>query len=158
MDEAVGHWLAQEEDGYAVADPEHGLKEEASVRERSLGCMMADLQQATAIQEGLAEQRLALEWGQTLFGRMLQVWTQLERHERLSYEDKVRLQVRMLDDATASLWHLHKAFVGTRRLLKHHQGDLQPHARGRSSPTRCVQRTAAPGKPQHLPRRPRHIS
>ena len=99
------------------------------MKARSTASSIADLQQAAAIQENLAHQRLALDWGQTLFGQLLRAWTQLETHETLAYEDKLRFQVDLLEDATVSLWDLHQAFVSTKRLLKKHQRQLQRYAR-----------------------------
>jgi hypothetical protein len=58
------------------------------------------------------------------------VWCQLEAFEAMAYEQKVAAQVRTLDEATGSLWHLHKALVATRRQLERHQRDLHRHAAG----------------------------
>lgn len=120
--------------------------------------MIADLEEAAAIQQGFAHQRLALEWGQTLFGKLARAWMAIEAYESFAYEDKVALQVGVLDEATASLWHLHKAFVGTRRLLKRHQQDLRVPGDEKSPAIRQVQHTSAPGKAPHLPRRQRRVS
>jgi hypothetical protein len=87
----------------------------------SVGHSVADLTEAAAIQAEVAHDRLALEWGHIVVIRLLRVWKQLETHEALAYEDKVAAQVRILDEATSSLWHLHKALVRTSRKLKAHQ-------------------------------------
>jgi hypothetical protein len=86
---------------------------------------VADLTEAAAIQAGVAHDRLALEWGYIVLTRLLRVWKQLETHEALAYEDKVAAQVRILDEATSSLWHLHKALVRTSRTLKAHHQQLK---------------------------------
>jgi hypothetical protein len=57
--------------------------------------------------------------------RLLKVWKQLEAHDAMAYEDKVAAQVHILDEATSSLWHLHKALVRTNRTLKAHQQQLK---------------------------------
>jgi hypothetical protein len=43
----------------------------------------------------------------------------------MAYEDKVAAQVHVLEEATSSLWHLHKALVRTNRTLKAHQHELK---------------------------------
>jgi hypothetical protein len=53
------------------------------------------------------------------------MWKQLEAHDALAYEDKVAAQMLILDEATSSLWHLHKALVRTNRTLKAHQQQLK---------------------------------
>jgi hypothetical protein len=52
----------------------------------------------------------------------------------MAYEDKVAAQVRTLDEATGSLWHLHKALVATRRQLQGHRPHLQRHVPRSKSP------------------------
>jgi len=62
---------------------------------------------------------------------------QIEILETLAYEDKVTAQVRTLEEATSSLWHLHHSLVATRRLLKRHQQSLRLYQRsdGKQAPT-----------------------
>jgi hypothetical protein len=86
---------------------------------------VADLTEAVAIQAEVAHERLALEWGHIVVTRLLKVWKQLEAHDTLAYEDKVAAQVHILDEATSSLWHLHKALVRTNRTLKAHHQQLR---------------------------------
>jgi hypothetical protein len=57
--------------------------------------------------------------------RLLKVWKHLEAQDALAYEDKVAAQMRILDEATSSLWHLHRALVRTNRTLKAHQQQLK---------------------------------
>jgi hypothetical protein len=57
--------------------------------------------------------------------RLLRVWKQLEAQDGLAYEDKVAAQLHVLEEATSSLWHLHKALVRTNRTLKAHQQQLK---------------------------------
>jgi len=128
------------------------------MEEDHIAGMIADLEEAAAIQQGFAHQRLALEWGQSLFGKLARAWMATEAHESFAYEDKVALQVHVLDEATASLWHLHKTFVGTRRLLQRHQRDLHGPGDGTAPAMRRIQPTSASSKAPHLPRRQRRVS
>jgi len=91
----------------------------------SVGQTVADLTEAVAIQAEVAHDRLALEWAHIVVARLLKVWKQLEVPDTLAYEDKVAAQVHILDEATSSLWHLHKALVRTNRTLKAHQQQLK---------------------------------
>jgi hypothetical protein len=91
------------------------------MEQQSAGQSVADLTEAVAVQAEVAHDRLALEWGHIVVNRLLKVWKQLEAPDTLAYEDKVAAQVRILDEATSSLWHLHKALVRTSRTLKAHQ-------------------------------------
>jgi creatinine amidohydrolase/Fe(II)-dependent formamide hydrolase-like protein len=86
---------------------------------------VANLTEAAAIQAEVAHDRLALEWGHIVVTRLLKVWRQLEAQDALAYEDKVAAQVHVLEEATSSLWHLHKALVRTNRTLKAHQQQLK---------------------------------
>jgi hypothetical protein len=89
------------------------------------GRVVAELTEAAALQAEVAHDRLALEWAQIVITRLLNISKQLEVHEMLAYEDKVMAQVRILDEATSSLWHLHKALLRTNRRLKAHQQQLK---------------------------------
>ena len=84
------------------------------------GDALTDLAEAAAIQGELVQHRLALEWTKTLLDRMLRNWMQLETCEGIAYEDKVSTQVNMVDEATDTLWHLHKDLGRFSRLLKDH--------------------------------------
>ena len=86
---------------------------------------IADLVEAAILQEEFAQRRWALEWGERTFAQLVRIWNHIETHETLAYEDKVSAQIRVLDEATSTLWRLHKALVHTRRLLKQHQRDLR---------------------------------
>jgi hypothetical protein len=85
---------------------------------------LADLAEAAAIQDELVQHRLALEWAKTLLDRLLRNWMQLETYEGIAYEDKVKSQVSLLDEATASLSHLHKTLGRFSHQLKAHQRHL----------------------------------
>lgn len=98
---------------------------EKYLEQQRVGHVVADLTEAVAIQAEVAHDRLALEWGHIVVTRLLKVWKQLEAHDALAYEDKVAAQVHILDEATSSLWHLHKALVRTSRTLKAHQQELK---------------------------------
>ena len=87
--------------------------------------LLADLTQGITIQEEFVQHRLAIEWTRTVIDRLLNKWRQLEAHEGIAYEDKLTSQVNVLDDATASLWHLHKTLGRFSRLLKNHQQHLR---------------------------------
>jgi hypothetical protein len=86
---------------------------------------IAELAEAAALQTELAHQRLALEWGHMMLTHVVQLWGQLEALEAVAYEDKVTAQVRMLDEATGSLWRLHKVLAHTRRVLQQHRRRLR---------------------------------
>ena len=81
---------------------------------------LARLTQGIAIQEEFVQHRLAIEWTRSVIDRLLHKWMELEVHEGMAYEDKLTSQVNMLDDATASLWHLHKTLGRFSRMLKTH--------------------------------------
>jgi hypothetical protein len=85
---------------------------------------LADLAEAVAIQDELVQHRLALEWAKTLLDRLLRNWMQLETYEGIAYEDKVKSQVSLLGEATASLSHLHKTLGRFSHQLKDHQRHL----------------------------------
>ena len=84
-----------------------------------------EIAEGEAIQAELASQRLALEWAQKLFTQLVHTWNSLEKYEPLAYEDKVAVQTRVLDEATASLCHLHKRLVQAGRILKSHRKHLR---------------------------------
>lgn len=86
---------------------------------------IAELAEAAALQEEVAQDRLALEWGQLLFTQLVRLWDCIEGHETLAYEDKVSAQIRVLDEATSTLWRLHRTLAQTRHLLKQHQQNLR---------------------------------
>ena len=83
-----------------------------------------ELAAGEAIQAELGGQRMALEWGQRLFTQLVNTWTVLDSYEALAYEDKVAVQMRVLDEATTSLWHLHKRLLHANRMLKIHRKQL----------------------------------
>ena len=83
-----------------------------------------ELAEGAAIQAELVGHRMTLEWGQKLFTQLATTWVALEQYEGLAYEDKVAVQTRVLDEATASLWHLHKRLVQAHRMLKSHRKHL----------------------------------
>jgi hypothetical protein len=95
------------------------------MEQQSVDQAVADLTEAVAVQAEVAHDRLALEWGYIVVTRFLKVWNQLEAPDGLAYEDKVAAQVRIIDEATSSLWHLHRALVRTGRTLKNHQQQLE---------------------------------
>jgi hypothetical protein len=98
---------------------------EQSMEQPCGGQTVSDLTEAVAIQAEVAHDRLALEWGHIVVTRLLKVWKQLEAQDGLAYEDKVVAQVHVLEEATSSLWHLHKALVRTNRTLKAHRQQLK---------------------------------
>ena len=83
-----------------------------------------ELAEGEAIQAELVGHRMTLEWGQKLFTQLVSTWTVLDTAETLAYEDKVAIQMRVLEEATASLWHLHKRLVQANRMLKSHRKHL----------------------------------
>jgi hypothetical protein len=82
---------------------------------------IAELAEAAALQAEIMQHRLALEWGQLVFSRAVQLWNDIEAHEALAYEDKVVAQIHMLDEASGSLWRLQKMLAHTRRVLQRHR-------------------------------------
>ena len=98
---------------------------EKDMEQESVDQSIADLTEAVAVQAEVAHDRLALEWGHIVVARLLKVWKQLEAPDGLAYEDKVAAQVRIIDESTSSLWHLHRALVRTSRTLKGHQQQLK---------------------------------
>jgi hypothetical protein len=86
---------------------------------------IAELAEAAALQAEIRHHRLALEWGQMVFTRAVQLWNDIEAHEALAYEDKVVAQVHMLDEATDSLCRLQKMLAQSRRVLQRHRRHLQ---------------------------------
>jgi hypothetical protein len=88
------------------------------------GDTLTHLAEAEAIQDELVQHRLALEWAKTLLDRLLRNWMQLETVEGIAYEDKVLSQASILNEATASLSHLHKTLGRFSRQLKAHQRRL----------------------------------
>jgi hypothetical protein len=93
--------------------------------EQVSGQVMAALAEATAIQTEVAHQRLALMWAQMIFDQLLKVWSHIEDHETLAYEDKVGVQVGLLQQASTNLWHFQRELARTCRLLKDHQRQLK---------------------------------
>ncbi len=82
---------------------------------------IAELVEAAALQAEITQHRLALEWGQVVFTRAVQLWNDIEAHEALAYEDKVAAQVHMLDEAMGSLNRLQKTLAHTRCVLQRHR-------------------------------------
>jgi hypothetical protein len=108
---------------------------------------IAALTTAAAVQAQAAGQHLLFEWGQAVLQRLHSVWLQMEAFEAMAYEDKVAAQVRTLDEAAGSLWHLRQALVTARRQLRRHQRELHrraPHIRRQQTGNR----TSTPGSPR----------
>jgi hypothetical protein len=99
-------------------------EEETSMKELTAEQAIDELAEGVAIQAELVGHRMALEWGQKLFTQLVSTWMTLESSEALAYEDKVAVQMRVLDEATANLWHLHKRLAQANRALKHHGKQL----------------------------------
>jgi hypothetical protein len=95
------------------------------MKQHGLEHAVAELVEAAALQDEITQHRLALEWGQVVFTRAVQLWDDIEAHEALAYEDKVMAQVHMLDEASGSLWRLQKMLVHTRRVLQRHRQRLR---------------------------------
>jgi hypothetical protein len=106
------------------------------MRADHLQSVMVELTAAAQVQAEVSSQRLLFEWGQNMMERLRGVWEHIENLDTLAYEDKVTAQVRTLEEATSSLWHLHHSLVATRRLLKDHQQHLRLYQRhdGKQSP------------------------
>ena len=91
------------------------------MKEHGFEHAIAELAEAAALQAEITQHRLALEWGQMVFSRAVQLWDDIEAHEALAYEDKVVAQVHMLDEASGSLLRLQKMLAHTRRMLQRHR-------------------------------------
>jgi hypothetical protein len=91
---------------------------------QSSGNALEDLTEAVSIQDELVHHRLALEWAKTILDRLLRIWMQLENCEGIAYEDKVKSQVNLLDEATVSLSHLPRTLGRFSHQLKGHQRHL----------------------------------
>jgi hypothetical protein len=105
--------------------------------EYSSGEAMAALTDATVIQTEVAHQRLAFMWAQMVFDQLLEVWSHIEDHETLAYEDKVGVQVGLLQQASTNLWRFQRELARTCRLLRDHQRQLKRPGvpQGQPSPT-----------------------
>jgi ABC-type uncharacterized transport system fused permease/ATPase subunit len=88
------------------------------------GDSLTNLAEAVAIQDELVQHRLALEWAKTLLDRLLRNWMQLETYEGIAYEDKVRSQVNLVNEAVTNLSDLHKTLGRFSHQLKDHQRHL----------------------------------
>jgi hypothetical protein len=88
------------------------------------GDTLTDLAEAAAIQDELVQHRLAIEWANTLLDRLLRNWMQLETYEGIAYEDKVRSQVTLVNEAMTSLSDLQKTLGRFSQQLKDHQRHL----------------------------------
>ena len=95
------------------------------MREQSPARIIADLIEGADIQAKLTDQRLLLEWGETLLRESRCVWDQIESHETVAYEDKVAAQIRVMQEVSQSLWHLYKQLARTHRQLKGHRQHLR---------------------------------
>jgi hypothetical protein len=95
---------------------------------QDLGDTLTDLAEAAAIQDELVQHRLGIEWAKTLLDRLLRTWMQLETHEEMAYEDKVRSQVILVNEAMTSLSDLHKTLGRFSHQLKDHQRQLSQKA------------------------------
>jgi hypothetical protein len=100
------------------------IPEEGSMEERRVDDTLIDLAEAAAIQDELVQHRLGIEWAKTLLDRLLRTWMQLETHEGMAYEDKVRSQVILVNEAMTSLSDLQKALGRFSQQLKSHQRQL----------------------------------
>jgi hypothetical protein len=88
------------------------------------GDSLTNLAEAVAIQDELVQHRLALEWAKTLLDRLLRNWMQLETNEEIAYEDKVKSQLNLVNEATATLSDLHNTLGRFSQQLKTHQRQL----------------------------------
>jgi hypothetical protein len=98
--------------------------EDTLVKDLTAEQAIDELIEGEAIQAELVGHRMTLEWGHKLFTQLVKTWTVLDTYETLAYEDKVAVQMRVLEEATSSLWHLHKRLVQANRMLKSHRKQL----------------------------------
>ena len=90
------------------------------MKEQHAGDTLMELTEAAAIQDELVQHRLGIEWAKTLLDRLLRTWMQLETHEEMAYEDKVRSQVILVNEAMTSLSDLHKTWDVSAPVKGHH--------------------------------------
>jgi hypothetical protein len=109
---------------YQPSSKQDMAEEKIQMKELTTDEAIDELAEGVAIQAELVGHRMTLEWGQKLFTQLVSTWTTLEQCEGLAYEDKVAVQMRVLDEATGSLWHLHKRLVQANRMLKGHRKQL----------------------------------
>ena len=95
------------------------------MEEYGSGGAIAALTDAAVIQTEVTHQRLALMWAQMVFDQVLEVWSHIEDHETLAYEDKVGIQVGLLQRASTDLWRFQRELARTCRLLRDHQRQLK---------------------------------
>ena len=98
------------------------------MKEQHAGDTLMQLTEAAAIQDELVQHRLGIEWAKTLLDRLLRTWMQLETHEGMAYEDKVRSQVILVNEAMTSLSDLHKTLGRFSHQLKDHHRHLSQMA------------------------------
>jgi hypothetical protein len=99
--------------------------EEAYMKQQGLEQAIPALTEAASRQEEVAAIQLALAWGRHMTTQGLLLLQQLEMDEALAYEDKVAVQLAVLQEATESFWLLHKTLRATCRRLRAHQRDLR---------------------------------
>jgi hypothetical protein len=102
--------------------------EEGNMEGQDRGDTLTDLAEAAAIQDELVQHRLGIEWAKTLLDRLLRNWMQLETYEGIAYEDKVRSQVTLVNEAMTSLSDLHKTLGRFSQQLKDHHRQLSQKA------------------------------
>ena len=95
------------------------------MKEQGLDHAIVALTEAASRQEEVAAVQLMRTCGRHMITQSLLLFQQLETDEALADEDKVGVQLRVLQEASESLWHLHKRLSHTSRCLKAHQRDLQ---------------------------------
>jgi hypothetical protein len=99
--------------------------EETEMKQQGLEQAIPALTEAASRQEEVAATQLALAWGRHMTDQLFLLLQQLEMDESLAYEDKVAVQLPVLQETTESLWLLHKTLRATCRRLRQHQRALQ---------------------------------
>jgi hypothetical protein len=99
--------------------------EETDMKQQGLEQAIPALTEAASRQEEVAATQLALAWGRHMTDQLFLLLQRLEMDEALAYEDKVAVQLPVLQETTESLWLLHKTLRATCRRLSEHQRDLQ---------------------------------
>ena len=92
--------------------------------ERRLEDGIGELAEGVSLQAEISQQRLALEGGAVALTELVQAWERLETSEPLAYEDKVTIQLDLLQDAGSILKLLDTMLALSYHMLMVHRQHL----------------------------------
>ena len=81
------------------------------MKEQDLEHAIMAFTEAASRQAEVSAVQLMLRCGRHIITQSLLLFQQLGADEALAYEDKVGAQLRVLQEASESLWHLHKTLL-----------------------------------------------